>query len=1027
MHTPPLVRRLAVALAIVPVVLGADVARAQTPAEPVAAGAEVTAAQPALLRQSGEIRVAVRLKTAPLIVAAGPNARRLGARLSPAAQRAYAAQLRTEQDAVMAQVAGLGGRELGRVSKASNALVVAIDAARMSELRGIAGVSGVRELADYQLALSTTVGHIGAAVLHAGNVDGSGVKVAVIDSGIDYTHRNLGGAGTAGAYAAAYGTSNADPLNTTRDGLFPTAKVVDGYDFVGEVWPNGPRTQDPDPIDFEGHGTHVGDIIAGRSLDGLHKGVAPGATLMAIKACSAVSSSCNGLAMLLSLDFAVDPNGDDDISDAADVINLSLGSGYGQREDDMTHACNNVVAAGIVVVAAAGNDGDKPFVASSPSVGPGVISVAQTQVATAFGIPLIITAPASIAGTYSNTATLSFAPVDTSVSGDVVYLGRGCIGDTYLADPAGKIALIDRGACNISEKIDRAANAGAIGTLIGLVAAGDAVTFSLGNGTLFVPSLVITQANATMIKSTLAGASVVTATLSPANAISLANSIVASSARGPGYSYGTIKPDIAAPGASISAVAGSGDGQVAFGGTSGATPVVAGAAALLIQSAPTRTPAEIKALLMGTASTTVLQNPLTQPGVLAPVTRIGGGEVRIDRAVAARTAAWDAGDPASTSLSFYVHRLSSTTSFTKKVAVRNYLSTPRTYALSSAFRYANDAASGAVTVTMPASLNVAANATGTFTMKITVNASLLPPWNLNGGSQGGNGALLQGVEFDGYVTMTDASDTITLPWHVLPHKAANVIPAATTLSLNGATTGILNFSNTGGATTGPVDTFSLTGTSPQYPFAVLPKPGENYAVIDLKSVGVRAVNVGGGTIGVQFAITTWGERAHPNYPAEFDIYVDSNADGTNDYVIYNAENTGFAASGQSLVVVQNLATSAQVARFYNSADLSSANVVFTVLASDIGVSLTTPFKFGVLAFDNYFTGAGTDMIDYMTYTLGAPRFTAPSFAMPVNVTSGLSISSVAGGDVASPSQTGLLFLYTNGKKGRESDAVIIQP
>src|SRR4029077_18583360 len=98
--------------------------------------------------------------------------------------------------------------------------------------------------------------------------------------------------------------------------------------------------------------------------------------------------------------------------------------------------------------------------------------------------------------------TLVFAPVNMPVTGNVVYVGRGCPGDTYLANPSGQIALIDRGTCAVSLKVDAAAKAGAIGTLIGLVAPGDAVSFSYG-GTNFVPSLVITQATSNAIKTAL--------------------------------------------------------------------------------------------------------------------------------------------------------------------------------------------------------------------------------------------------------------------------------------------------------------------------------------------------------------------------------------------------------------------------------------------------------------------------------------------------------------------------------------------
>ena len=226
----------------------------------------------------------------------------------------------------MARIAAAGGVELGRLSRAHNALVIRVDASRLREIAGFPDVVSIRLVRDYQRALSETVPYVGAASLHGTGTDGTGLTIAVLDTGIDYTHRNFEGPGTVPAFTAAYGASAADPKNTTRDGLFPTAKVIDGFDFVGEAWPNGPRAPDPDPIDFEGHGTHVADIAAGHSLDGVHKGVAPGAKLMAVKVCSTVSTSCNGIALLQALDFALDPDGDFDLSDSADVINMSLGS-----------------------------------------------------------------------------------------------------------------------------------------------------------------------------------------------------------------------------------------------------------------------------------------------------------------------------------------------------------------------------------------------------------------------------------------------------------------------------------------------------------------------------------------------------------------------------------------------------------------------------------------------------------------------------------------------------------------------------
>jgi hypothetical protein len=667
-----------------------------------------------------------------------------------------------------------------------------------------------------------------------------------------------------------------------------------------------------------------------------------------------------------------------------------------------------------------------------------VISVGQSAVPTEFGVPLVIEAPPAIAGEYRNTALLPWAPIGTGfVSAPVVFVGRGCPADpatstpedSYLTNPAGKVALIDRGTCNVSLKVDRAANAGAVGVLIGLVAPGNATSFAFGGGTNFVPSLVITQATANLIKAQLAGGQVVLGTVSMSNAIPLAGSMVASSARGPSYSYNAIKPDIVAPGASVSAEVGTGNGETPFSGTSGAAPMVAGAAALLIDALPLRTPHEIKALLVNSAEHNVLTNPLTEPGALAPISRIGGGELRVNRAAALKSAAWDAGDPASTSLAFYSPRLAANATLAKKIAVRNYHGFARTYSIATGFRYASDAASGAVALSAPPSVTVPANGTATFTLSMTVNAASLPAWTLNGGSRGGDGFRLQAHEFDGYVTISDSTDTVRLPWHILPHKASNVTTPSS-LSLGGAGSGVLPLSTAGVATIG-VDVFSLTGTSPKLPASALPRPGDNFAVVDLRAAGVRFLPdaVGAGAHVIQFGVTTWGERSHPNYPAEFIVFVDTNMDGTDDFAVFTAENGGNFASGQNVTSVVNLVTNVTTTSFFTTVDLGSANSVLTVLNSALPIDPASPFRFTVLGGDNYYTGLITDAIGPMTYTLNAPRFTATpgSFTVGPGGSGGLPVAFHPAGDAWSPSQTGLLMLYTHALKGREAEAVTITP
>lgn len=956
------------------------------------------------------------------------GARSSTARAEPQAIRtAMAAQKQVvlaQQADAGRRLSALGARELGRVSVAHNAIAISVDASRLQAIAAMPGVLRVRPVVHHQLDLSETVPYVGGAAVQAAGFDGTGVRVAVMDSGIDYTHRHFGGAGTAQAYADAWGTSTTDPKNTTRDGLFPTAKVVDGYDFVGEAWPNGARTEDPDPIDLQGHGSHVADIIAGRSADGTHKGMAPGASLIAVKVCSAVATSCNGVALLLGVDYAMDPNRDGDISDAADVINLSLGSSFGQIEDDLTFALQNAVDAGTVVVASAGNSANRPYIAGSPSIGLGVISVAQTAVPSATSIPLVVNAPTAIAGVYGNTATLEWAPVDRAVTGDVkTALQAGAANNLACAAlPAGslsgKIALIDRGTCSISVKVDFAAKAGATGVLIGLIAPGDAVSFSFGGGDTFVPSLVIQQSLATAIKARQAAGDTVNVTLSPAAAIPLAGSMAGTSSRGPAIGTHLIKPEIGAPGASVSAIAGSGTGTEAFGGTSGAAPMVSGAAALLLQAHPGRNPLQIKAMLMNSAETAVYTNPAVAPGVLAPISRIGAGELRVDRALGATATAWEATSQ-SAALSFGAVEASKQLVIKRTLTVENYAGTPKTYAVATSFRYADDEAAGAVKLNAPSSVTVPANGSATVDVTMVITPSRLSSWPFTGGSSIGNGALLDGPEVDGYLTLSAGAERLSVPWHVLPRKASvtSVLPYSA-----GRTGPTLQVKNVG-VETGAFDTFSLTGTSPVGGLVAPPKPGDGYGFVDLKAVGARYVPSCGVTGGcLQFAIASHDRRSHPAYPGGIEVDIDTNGDGVMDYFVFQEEQTGFGATGASLVWVQKIGATTRNAFFFNIADLNSGNTIYTVPLSALGLtSPATPINFEVYGYDNYHTGALTDYLGGMSFTPATPRFTAASGSVAPAGTGRLPFVKST---VTTSSETGLLFMFGR-NDGAEAQAVTL--
>jgi subtilisin family serine protease len=977
--------------------------------------------------RTGTARVVVQL-TQPSVAAAITTGAATAAEQRSAAQTAL-----SQQGQVLGQVAALGGREVASLHKALNAVVVEIDKSKLRQVAALAGVRSVNPIRTYELDLSETVPYIGGAALQQAGVTGKGVKVAVLDSGIDYTHVTMGGDGTAASYEAAYGTSTADPRTTTRDGLFPTDKVYEGWDFVGEVWPNGPEQDDPDPIDCgpeaiggncdSGHGTHVADIIAGTGsvADGLGQGVAPDAKLLAVKVCSAVSSACSGLALLQGIEFSLDPNRDGDLSDAVDVINLSLGSSYGQREDDVSAALEGAVKAGVVVVASAGNSADRPYITGTPAASPSLISVAQTQVPSA-KLYLITAGGTTVGGSLQ-----SWSPTPAGALSGTLQYGEGTnrLGCTAFTAGAfaGKIALLDRGACAVSIKMSTAAAAGAVAVIVANNASqapGDLPPdFAFGGATSFAPTFTLTRVDGTALKAKAGQV----ATIDPSSAVSLVGNMVASSSRGPSYSYQAIKPEIGAPGASLSAEAGTGTGVTAFGGTSGAAPMVAGAAALVLSARSNLSPIEVKALLMNTADDKIGLNPLGQPGVLAPISRIGAGEVRVDKANASGTAAWVERDNGA-ALSFGYTALSDTVRLRREVTVRNYGAFARTYAITPTFRYADDAASGAVRISAPSSVTVPGRkGTATFTVDAWVDPSRLPAWGfspLAGGIWGGDGYRLQGNEFDGYLVIdAGPGNRVHLPWHVLPHRSADVRMANTKLLLRQGA-GRVGIANASRVQAGGVNVFSLTGVSPRIPRGELPRAGDNFAVVDIQSVGVRGYP---GEDYVEFAIDTFDRRSHPNYPAEFDIYIDADGDGTDDYVVYNSELGAFASTGQNVTNVFDLKTGTGGPVYYTAVDLNSGNVILPMALSLIGNP--DRMTFSVYAFDNYFTGNLTDAVEGMTHTLSKPKYRLAggldSFVLPPSGVDTLRVESVPGGAAASPSDKGLLFMYLDQKESDVSD------
>ena len=961
-----------------------------------------------LVGESGRVTAVITLVSAPVATVKGN-----------APQKAHGAKIAVEQDGVLAKLQSLDGTValLGRTKIASNALLVEADSAKLAELASDARVAKIARVRDYEIDLSETVPYIGATAVHGAGFTGDGVTVAVLDSGVDYTHAAFGGPGDITGYKTAYGTKTKHTQNRMISEsykgvkLFPTPKVIGGWDFVGEAWVGGvgspPLRSDPDPIDCSpsfigcggGHGTHVADIIAGAS------GVAPDAALLAIKVCSSITTSCSGVALLQGMDFALDPNGDGTTGDRADVLNMSLGSQYGQSDDDSLSAAVAVAsAAGTLVVASAGNGGDKPYVTGTPAAAPSALSVAQTAVPSSTGFAMLLSTNGGVSFLPREAVFQSWShELDFTVTNVPVQFGNGAGGNTLGCDPfaagslAGKVVLVDRGVCNFSAKIANVAGGGGAIGVIGLVAPGDPFDGSLGlcpnNLCAAIPGYMVSQATASSMKGASARVS-----FDPANGIPLVMHIVGSSSRGPDNDHNLIKPEIGAPGASVSAEVGTGTGTTPFGGTSGAAPMVSGSASLLLEAFPSRGANEIKAVLINTGFTDILNRPTIFGGELAPITRIGGGEVRVDRALATQAAAWDANAPTA-ALNFGFHDVTAGGSATRTVTVRNYGGSAITYDLASTFRFANDAANGAVTVTPSVpSILVAAHSDGTFDVTVNVNGALLRAWSLDSGSFGASASRLQTLEYDGYLWLDAAgsANDIHMPWQVLPRKDGNVSADDTSVASGDS----VRFTN-GGVGTSWLGGFSLLATSPDDANS---GGGDDFADVDLRYVGVRQFD--GAEIGcdspiaIQFAVNTWDRQVHSNGPALFEFDLDIDQDGTLDYAVFNFDlsNSGALSDGRNVTWSLNLATGLQEAFWFTVHPTNSGNTVLTVCGEQVGINAANAGDLVdviVLAADWYNSGAVTD-VAFATFQAGQDRFDA---GWPSTVNFGITAlgTSLAGG------------------------------
>jgi len=606
----------------------------------------------ALRNGHGPVNVMLQLTPTPASVVAadvrGGSASHLAAlRLNAfATQRSRIASL---QRAVAAHFSSAATRatKLFSVNAVYDGIAVHTDASRLSALAHLAGVKAVHMLTPKHLDNTVTVPLTKAVDLwraNGGNT-GAGVKIGVIDTGIDYTHADFGGAGTTDAYTAA---------KAIDDSTWVTAKVIGGTDFVGDNYdpsaglPGDSDTDvshefpqpDPNPLDCNGHGTHVAGTAAGfgvttggatfagdytstatdiptfESQFSIGPGMAPSALLYALKIFGCGETGTSSDIISQALDWAAAPDGNP--NHHLDVVNMSLGSDFSPPDDPDAEAATNATKAGVTVVAAAGNAGDLFNAEGAPGNVPSVLSVAASDDSQDIVDGLQVDSPP----TAQDPDTANHAwPAEQSdafawasrpaVQGDLATIGGsaafdapspsndtdGCdaLDATDAAKVAGKVALLfwtdNDGArrCGSATRSDNVTDAGAIGAVF----ADDEDEFTAGIvGNSSIPTMLTTQTAGAALLAAL-GSGTVTVTLTNAlhNSVvlthpSTVDQIASFSSRGT-ESNGVVKPDVTAPGVTVfSAAFGTGNAGKSLSGTSMATPHVAGEAALVLAAHP---------------------------------------------------------------------------------------------------------------------------------------------------------------------------------------------------------------------------------------------------------------------------------------------------------------------------------------------------------------------------------------------------------------------------------------------------------